>query len=204
MKKAPTVDRLLEIDSNCARESVAVFGQLGESASQCADQTLAIFAAAAEWLNSSDRFRSEEEELTAIAADLKASVEVLWEAARAPATPGEDPRISQARKIQSVMLEGMAFKTLLQIIGRAYRWAITDFRRLRATAAAGYMRIEVESIALMIVMRDNRQLARRWLNPREDMMAFFRETQSKTISPLRTFCGFKVACSQRCAMRCRG
>lgn len=70
-------------------------------------------------------------------------------------------------------------RTLLQLLWRAYRWGLTDLRRLKLTAAAGYMRVEAETIVLLLLFQEKPDLSERWLNPKENMKKFFGETQAE-------------------------
>lgn len=178
VKAAANVDELLRIDESCAKESEVVFAALGPNAMECVNAGLRVFTAAAKWVGAPERVHPAGEEFNEIAEELKMHGSALWDVVRKPADPGgEDSRITKARGIDEVLTQSLALKTLLQLCSRAYRWGLTDFRRLRLTAAAGYMRVEAESIALMLLFVEKPSLSKRWLNPHENMMTFFKETQ---------------------------
>jgi hypothetical protein len=57
---------------------------------------------------------------------------------------------------------------------------------LKLTAAAGYLRIEAETIALLLLFQEEPDLADRWLDPKENMKKFFGETQGAVKEILET------------------
>ena len=75
------------------------------------------------------------------------------------------------------VLQSLARLMLLELVWRAYRWGLMDLRRFRLTPAAGYVRVEAESVALLLLFRERPDLAERWMNPNEDMLNFFHQTQ---------------------------
>lgn len=52
---------------------------------------------------------------------------------------------------------------LLQVY-RSYMYAATDIRRLRAGVAIGFMRLEIEAVALMLLIQANPELGFTWFN----------------------------------------
>ncbi|MDY6792876.1 MAG: hypothetical protein SWH54_16550 [Thermodesulfobacteriota bacterium] len=63
---------------------------------------------------------------------------------------------------------------------RSYMYAATDIRRLRVGTALGFMRLEIESIALMSLFQVNNELPYRWVNLKGDQQgkAFFNKTKN--------------------------
>lgn len=178
MKPVTDVDELLKIDESCAKESVVVFGALGPNAMACANAGLRVFVAAAKFVRKWEDNHPSSEEFNKTAEELGIDGWALFDIVRKPSNPaGEDPRITKARGIDKAVSQALARRTLLQLLWRAYRWGLTDLRRLKLTATAGYMRVEAESIALLLMFQDKPELAERWLNPNENMVKFFRETQ---------------------------
>ena len=69
---------------------------------------------------------------------------------------------------------------------RSYMYSATDFRRLRVTTAIGFLRVEIEAVALMLMIRDRSELAVEWYNigmGREGVQ-FYKKT-SKEIKQFR-------------------
>jgi len=54
------------------------------------------------------------------------------------------------------------------LLERQYMWAATDLLRGRLTPALGYKRLQAESLALLLLMRDDPEIAGRWLEIRTD------------------------------------
>jgi hypothetical protein len=171
------VNELLRIDESCTKESELVFGALGESATKCADAALRMFAAAAQYANAVKDRRAASDEFNALAKDLDVDGPKLLVMLKAARSAVEDPRITKARGLDKEVQHALAGRTLLQLCWRSYRWAITDLRRLKLTSASGWVRVELESVALMLLFRKDPSLAERWINPKENMITFFRETQ---------------------------
>lgn len=171
------VDALLKIDESCAGQSKLVFGGLGANTGECANAGLRVFAATAAWLQKFEENHPAAAGFNETAQELKITGEELWEIIKQPPQPVEDPRIAKARGIDQAVDVALANRTLLQLMWRASRWGLADLRRLKLTAAAGYTRIEVESLGLLVLFSKRPDLARRWLNPNEDSRKFFSETQ---------------------------
>jgi hypothetical protein len=186
VKPASSVSDLLKIDDSCASESVLVFNALGTDASVLADKALLVYAAAIEWVNHAHSVSAPAGRFSSLAAALKMSVPDLWELVKTTPAAGEAPDVAAARQVRKDVLAMTALKTLLQLIVRDYRWAVTDFRRLRLTAGAGYMRVQVESLALMLLFPTHPDWALRWMNPHEDGKKFFNDTQPSVKSELKT------------------
>jgi len=173
------IEDLLKIDDSCAKESAAVFGELGPNATECANAGLTVFGVAVAWVREWEENHPLNESFNKVADELGIPGQKLYEIVSRPPDPaGEDPRITSARGIDKEVSQALARRTLLQLLWRAYRWGLTDLRRLRLTAAAGYLRIEAETIALLVLFKEKPELAERWLNPKENMKKFFGETQS--------------------------
>ena len=178
MNEINNIDDLLKVDESCAKESAVLFGQLGPNAMECGNAGLQAFSAAAEWFSEWERNHPLNESFNNVADELAIPGQELYEIVRRPPDPaGEDPRITSARGIDKEVSHALARRTLLQLLWRAYRWGLTDLRRLKLTAAAGYLRIEAETIALFLLFKEKPELAERWLNPKENMKKFFGDTQ---------------------------
>ncbi|MCK4820338.1 hypothetical protein KA005_31530 [bacterium] len=62
---------------------------------------------------------------------------------------------------------------------RSYMYAATDIRRLRAGTAIGFMRLEIEAVALMLLIQANTELGFTWFNIKGDRQGkdFFNKTK---------------------------
>jgi len=69
---------------------------------------------------------------------------------------------------------------LIQIF-RAYMWAVTDLLRLRITPAHGYLRLQIEGVALLGIMRNRPEVAWEWkdVGLGKEGTRFFRNYQTK-------------------------
>lgn len=67
------------------------------------------------------------------------------------------------------------------LLERQYMWAATDLLRGRLTPALGYKRLQAESLALLLLMRDDSEIASRWLEimPDDEGRAFYRAFQGR-------------------------
>jgi hypothetical protein len=181
-----TTNDLLKIDESVASQSEVVFGALGDNAIKCADAGMRVFAAPAEFVSALKDRRNLSETFQALADGLNVDGPTLKNMLQAPAAIDEDPRISEARGLDKEVDHAIAARTLLQLCWRSYRWGITDLRRLKLTSTSGWLRVEAESLALMLLFVEDPALARRWINVKEDMVRFFRETQPRVKELLRT------------------
>jgi hypothetical protein len=171
-----TLDELLEIDASCAKGSELVFRDLPESLAS-ANAGLAVFEAAGRWMAEYESDNPAQKRFDEAAKELGISRPELVAAIRKPADPSEHAAITKARGADRDIGQSTCYRTLLQLAYRAYRSGLTDLRRLKLTAAAGHLRLEAESAALMVLFVDQPAFAERWLNPTEDMLKFFRESQ---------------------------
>ena len=75
---------------------------------------------------------------------------------------------------------------LLLLTFRSYMFAVTDLLRLRITSALGHLRVQIESVALMEVMKNNPEVAFAWTNIHDDSAGqkFFKKYQ-KPIAAFR-------------------
>jgi hypothetical protein len=74
---------------------------------------------------------------------------------------------------------------LLMRFSRDFQWCVTDLLRLRLTPAKGYLRIQVETIAIMISATDS-TFAHQWLTAiaPDKGKKFFNDHHHKTIMPV--------------------
>jgi hypothetical protein len=171
---------LLKADESCAKESETVFAVLGSSALECANAGLRVFASVAKWVRNWEENHASNDAFNKTAEELGLSGQQLYEIVCGPPDPsGEDPRITKARGINTGVSDALARRTLLQLLWRAYGWGLTDLRRLKLTATAGYMRVEAESVALLLLFQERPDLGERWLNPEENLVKFFQDTQGE-------------------------
>lgn len=179
VKEPISTDELLKVDESCAKESAVVFGELGPNTMACADAGLQVFSVAAKWVGRWEEQHALNESFNRTAEELGISGQLLYDIVSRPPDPGEDARITSARGIDKAVSQALARRTLFHLLWRAYRWGLADLRRLKLTAAAGYMRVEAETIALLLLFQRHPDLSERWLNPKENMNKFFRETQGE-------------------------
>jgi hypothetical protein len=69
---------------------------------------------------------------------------------------------------------------------RSFMHAGTDIRRLRVVTAIGFMRLEIEAVALMFLIQANSELGFTWLNLRGDIQG--KEFFNKTKKDISKFC----------------
>ena len=69
---------------------------------------------------------------------------------------------------------------------RSYMYAGTDIRRLRAGTAIGFMRLEIEAVALMFMIQANTELGFTWFNLKGDTQG--KEFFNKTKKDISKFC----------------
>jgi hypothetical protein len=171
-----TLDELLDIDASCARESELVFKDLAESLS-CANAGLVLFEEAGKWMSAYEADNPAQKRFDEAAAELGVSGPELLAAIRKPTDPSEHAAIVKTRGADRDIGQIIGYHTLLQLAYRSYRSGLTDLRRLKLTAAAGHLRVETESAALILLFFDQPTFAERWVNPEENMLKFFRESQ---------------------------
>lgn len=171
------VDELLIADRSCAEQSVLVFNGLCVEVSQACDLALAVHDRANVVVVAAAHTQEGIDALMAIGSDLGIEPLELIERAKGEPTPGEDPRIIAARDAWAPVWAGQAQQALLQLCIRHLRWGVTDLRRLRLTAATGYLRLQAECASLLLLFRERNDFAARWLDPKADGKQFFRETQ---------------------------
>ena len=72
---------------------------------------------------------------------------------------------------------------------RYWAWGATDLFRLRITSTIGYLRLEAECVGLLKLFENDDPLAERWsrIKTQDEGTAFFRETQPRLKTVLRTF-----------------
>ena len=69
---------------------------------------------------------------------------------------------------------------------RSYMYAATDIRRLRAGTAIGFMRLEIEAVALMLLIQVNTELGFTWFNLKGDCQG--KDFYNKTKKDVSVFC----------------
>lgn len=171
-----TLDELLEIDASCAKQSELVFKDLPESLA-CANAGLVLFEEAGKWMSAYEADNPAQKRFDEAAAELGVSGPELFAAIRKPTDPSESAAITKARSADRDIGQIIGYRTLLQLAYRSYRSGLTDLRRLKLTGAAGHLRVETESAALIVLFFDQPTFAERWINPEENMIKFFRESQ---------------------------
>ena len=80
---------------------------------------------------------------------------------------------------------------------RSYMYAATDMRRFRVGTATGFMRLEIEAVALMYLFQNNPSLAYTWFNLRGDSQgkAFYKKTKRANyvaVDDKEAIAGFKL------------
>ena len=98
--------------------------------------------------------------------------------------PDDHPHRSEILRAQelSARAQGLFSKGLvLLMIGRAYLWAATDLLRQRVTPAFGYMRIQVEGVALLHLFEEDPFLSKRWLDAQAgpEGVRFYHDTRER-------------------------
>ncbi len=171
-----TLDELLDIDASCAKESELVFKDLPESLA-CANAGLVLFEEAGKWMSTFEADTPAQKRFDEAAAELGVSGPELLAAIRKPTDPSDPAAITKARGADRDIGQIIGYRTLLQLAYRSYRSGLTDLRRLKLTAAAGHLRVETESAALIVLFFDQPTFAERWINLEENMIKFFRESQ---------------------------
>jgi len=142
------LNQLVEIDAALARGSELIFKELPESSS-CANAGLVVFDAAVSRMKEYENDNPAQERFDAAAAELEISGPELLASIRQPVDELEHPAISAARGIDHDMSLIIAQRTLLQLCYRSYRWGLTDLRRLRLTASAGFLRMQTRVVPML-------------------------------------------------------
>jgi len=70
-------------------------------------------------------------------------------------------------------------KTLVILCQKQFRWAATDLMRGRVTSALGHTRLQIESVSLMNLFKDEPERAHEWFAAQDETsgMAFFHATR---------------------------
>jgi hypothetical protein len=181
----PTVDDLLRADASCAAESAVVFRHLCEETVAASDLALRLYEIARRCAATEKAIAASVGKLSEFAEVLGVPADALTVMAKQDAAPGEDPRIAEARQVWSGFWAGRAVQALLELCARYFRYAITDLRRFRLTASNGYLRLEVESLALMALFRTRFDFAHAWLDPHSDQRKLFHKMQPQVKKWLR-------------------
>ena len=94
---------------------------------------------------------------------------------------------SSAKRVYSRFQAREARALLLMRAGVLYDWAFTDFLRMRVTGPLAYLRVQVETIALIVLMTQDPDVAHEWfeIGSDEGGKKFFRNHQSRIIKQLR-------------------
>lgn len=115
--------------------------------------------------------------LSDCAATLRVNEDALL--ARLDAENVYDPVIERARTAYRSMKAARVRVLIFLMLQRQYMWAASDLLRMRVTPAVGYARQQAEAMSLLYLMRDDAQIAERWIHLRtdEEGRRFFRETR---------------------------
>ena len=92
-----------------------------------------------------------------------------------------DAALNRARTAWLRLLAHRARGIIFLLLQRQFMWAATDLLRVRLTPAIGYGRQEAESLGLLFLMRDDPNIADRWLKlvTDSDGKMFYREFQGR-------------------------
>jgi len=92
-----------------------------------------------------------------------------------------NPTVDRARAAFARARARMARGIVFLLLQRQFMWAATDLLRMRLMAVLGYGRQQTESLALLILMRDDPVIATRWLRitTDEDGRQFYQAFQRR-------------------------
>jgi hypothetical protein len=181
-----TLDELLAIDASVAEGSVMIFKELPPSL-DCANAGMELFETTATWIQKYESANPAQARFDEAAQELGVSGPDLFKLIRNPPAPSESASMAKARGADKDIAQIIGYRTLLQLAYRSYRSGLTDLRRLKLTAAAGHLRVEVESASLIVLFFDEPSFAERWINPSENQRRFFSDSQPKVKANLKPF-----------------
>jgi hypothetical protein len=170
----PRVDELLAHDANCATNSLVILRDLRPSTVTAFEDADALFEAFAARFNTcgyEDQLQTEIETI-ARATQLPYNAALL-KRLRDP----NDHEVDAMRPALAAQDTWYAQKIVFRMAWRYFRWATTDIRRLRISAAAGYWRLECEALGFIRMFQDRPDIARRWMSPTDDPKKLFNTTQ---------------------------
>jgi len=180
----PRIDALLLADVSCARNSLVLLKLLRPSVPDIFESAADLF----QWFSSAFARSGYEKPLAVqfenCAKEMGISPRELDSLIE---SDDANPLVCQARLADRALIARQAQKYAFQLAWRAFRWGSTDLRRLRVTAAYGYMRQQAEAMGLMVVFNEDRDFARRWLSATENHRTLFFESRAKAKDAMEQF-----------------
>jgi hypothetical protein len=172
------VDDLLQVDASVASESLHVFKSLCEDSLVAADLALELYRHASERVATDPGDDKDVDALLAIAAKHNVPAGAFVAMLHHDADGGH-PAVIEGQATWRRLWSARAKQLLLELSGRYYRWGVTDLRRLRLTATQGYLRLQAECVGLLLIFAEDETYAIRFLNPKDDSLKFYKQTQPK-------------------------
>jgi len=181
----PDIERLLDTDEENSKHSLSNMVAFDPRLPDAFDDVAAMFNTFGRCMDGSQDERPALDRLSEIARELNLSNEDL--AQRALGDGDEDDALIVEAKAQMDRLRARQVMDMLSLaVQRHYLWAATDIRRLRRTAAMLYLRVEVEAVGLLCLLRKDPSVAKAWthMKTEEDGRAFHRQYNRKVLEQL--------------------
>lgn len=175
---------LLERDSAHARVAREWMDRLDPSLYRALDEAARIYTFMSNVFVNSVDARELEHTILRVSLDLKIS----WPELMARIARGDpEPSVARASEHLAALTRIRAPAVVFLLLWRHFRWAATDICRFRLTAALGYQRQQAEALALFFVLRDDPDLAERWIavDSHHDGKRLYRDTQDAVRHTMR-------------------
>ncbi len=181
------IDKLIEADQTNCQQSVKLFNQFDSLLITAFDDVANLFSAFFRCFS----YEVTDDHTQQLLSEL-AKKEGLTEPEILEVLKGKKPTSvnnDQVKKIISNKNEYYSRRSrglLLLQAYRAYMYAATDIRRLRANTAIGFMRLEIEAVALMLLIQADAGLGFTWFNLKGDSQG--KDFFNKTKKDVSNFC----------------
>jgi hypothetical protein len=179
------IRRLLDADETNSRIAPKLMANLHPWAVDAFDDTAAIFGSLYDALGDWEALHRMQQQLHELAERNGLNDDELTD--RLDADQASDIEGVEALW-QELFAKGMV-QFVVMACQRYWSWGAAELFRFRHTVALGYLRLEVEAFALIVLFLENHSRARQWFELRTDAdgQRFFRETQGRVKAILRQY-----------------
>jgi hypothetical protein len=190
LKKMTDIEKLIEADETNCEQSKKVFNQFDPLLTDSFNDAANLFTAFLRSFGHGATDDDTQHEISELAKEAGVTESEIKQAKNGikPSTMGNNLFKKIVSKKYNYYSRRSRALLLLQAY-RSYMYAATDMRRFRVGTATGFMRLEIEAVALMYLFHNNASLAYTWFNLRGDSQGkdFYNKTKRKVWEFCNTF-----------------
>lgn len=179
------IDKLIEIDGENTLNSRRILTAFDPELSSVLDTAAGMFTTFSRCIEGGMEESKELSMLKQCADEMRVDEEKLIEMIESKSN--SKPILNRARLAWFSLYARRVRGIIFLLLQRQFMWAVTDLLRMRITSVLGYTRLEAESLALLLIMKKDANIADRWMKLTSDKegKAFYKRFQGHIIRELK-------------------